>query len=120
MSNRRPDSSYNLCTYQFANRKCCGMPANPSYHKLSLNHGAIHRRTHHREDDLLAELASPAGDFITQFDIKYVLGKLFQALAANRVSPPPSPTLATFSSNRKEAFPKKPFIGTSTPTPSAN
>src|SRR5277367_1805242 len=94
MSNRRPDSSYNLCTFQFANGKCCGMPAHPSHNGLCLNHATNHRRTFHREDDLLAELASPAGDFITQIDINHVLGKLFQALAANRVSPRRAATLA--------------------------
>lgn len=94
MSNRRPDASYNLCTFQFANGKCCGMPAHPSHNGLCLNHATIHRRTFHREDDLLNELASPAGDFITQIDINHVLGKLFEALAANRVSPRRAATLA--------------------------
>jgi hypothetical protein len=94
MSNRRPDASYNLCTFQFANGKCCGMPAHPKHNGLCLNHATIHPRTFHREDDLFRELASPAGDFITQIDINHVLGKLFDALAANRVSPRRASTLA--------------------------
>jgi hypothetical protein len=94
MSNRRPDASYNLCTFQFANGKCCGMPAHPQHNGLCLNHATVHRRTFHREDDLLNELASPAGDFITQIDINHVLGKLFDALAANRISPRRAATLA--------------------------
>jgi hypothetical protein len=36
--------------------------------------------------DLSAELATPSGDFLTQIDINHVLGNLFQALAANRIS----------------------------------
>ncbi len=70
------------------------MPSHPDYKGLCRNHGTAHRRTQHREDDLLKELASPAGDFITQIDINHVLGKLFEALAANRVSPRRAATLA--------------------------
>jgi hypothetical protein len=91
---KRSDASYNLCTFKFANGKFCTMPAHPSYEGLCLNHATIHRRTFHREDDLVKELASPAGDFITQIDINHVLGKLFEALAANRVSPKRAATLA--------------------------
>jgi hypothetical protein len=94
MSNRRPDASYNLCNFKFANGKFCTMPAHPNHDGLCLNHATIHRRTFHREDDLVKELASPAGDFITQIDINHVLGKLFEALAANRVSPKRAATLA--------------------------
>ena len=94
MSNQRPDASYNLCSFKFANGKFCTMPAHPHHNGLCLNHATIHRRTFHREDDLLKELASPAGDFITQIDINHVLGKLFEALAANRVSPKRAATLA--------------------------
>jgi hypothetical protein len=94
MSNRRPDAAYNLCNFKFANGKFCTMPAHPNHEGLCLNHATIHRRTFHREDDLVKELASPAGDFITQIDINHVLGKLFEALAANRVSPKRAATLA--------------------------
>ena len=87
MTNKRPDVSYNLCTFKFANGKFCTMPAHPKYEGLCLNHATIHRRTYHREDDLVKELASPAGDFITQIDINHVLGKLFEALAVNRLVP---------------------------------
>ena len=33
-----------------------------------------------------AELCNPVEDYITQIDINHVLGKLFDALAANRIS----------------------------------
>ncbi len=36
--------------------------------------------------NLSEELATPSGDFITQVDINHILGNLFQALAANRIS----------------------------------
>ena len=91
---KRPDATYNLCTFKFANGKFCTMPAHPKYEGLCLNHATIHRRTFHREDDLVKELSSPAGDFITQIDINHVLGKLFEALAANRITPKRAATLA--------------------------
>jgi hypothetical protein len=70
------------------------MPSHPDYKGLCRNHGTAQRRTQYREDDLFKELASPAGDFITKIDINHVLGKLFEALAANRVSPRRAATLA--------------------------
>lgn len=91
---KRPDATYNLCTFKFANGKFCTMPAHPKHDGLCLNHATIHRRTFHREDDLVKELSSPAGDFITQIDINHVLGKLFEALAANRITPKRAATLA--------------------------
>lgn len=91
---KRPDATYNLCTFKFANGKFCTMPAHPKHDGLCLNHATIHRRTFHREDDLVKELSSPAGDFITQIDINHVLGKLFEALAANRITPKRAVTLA--------------------------
>ncbi|HEY1467664.1 MAG TPA: hypothetical protein VGF61_01375, partial [Candidatus Acidoferrum sp.] len=69
MSNQRYDPTYDLCQFQFANGKCCGMPAHPKYNGLCLNHGTIHKRTSVREDDLYMELASPTGDFHSAADV---------------------------------------------------
>ncbi len=49
--------------------------------------------------DLSPELATPSGDFLTQVDINHILGKLFQALAANRVSTKRASALAYICSN---------------------
>ncbi|HEY1468233.1 MAG TPA: hypothetical protein VGF61_04270, partial [Candidatus Acidoferrum sp.] len=70
------------------------MPAHPKYNGLCLNHGTIHKRTSVREDDLYMELASPTGDFHSAADVNNALGKLFHALAANRVSTKRAATLA--------------------------
>jgi hypothetical protein len=91
MSNARPTDIFNLCQFTFANGRMCGLPAHPKHNGLCLAHG---RRAEPREDDLAAYLASPAGDFITQIDINHVLGKLFTALAANRISSRRAGTLA--------------------------
>jgi hypothetical protein len=47
-----------------------------------------------RDDDLSRELASPSGDFMRQFDIHHILGALFKALAAKRVTPRRATSLA--------------------------
>ncbi len=93
MSNARPSDPFNLCRFTFANGRMCGLPAHPKHDGLCLTHG---RRSNPepREDDLSAELASPAGDFITQIDINHVLGRLFTALASNRISSRRAGTLA--------------------------
>jgi hypothetical protein len=44
--------------------------------------------------NLSEELTTPSGDFLTQVDINHILGNLFQALAANRVSTKRASTLA--------------------------
>ncbi|HXR32219.1 MAG TPA: hypothetical protein VN830_00820 [Verrucomicrobiae bacterium] len=94
MSNRRIDPDYNLCQFQFANGKCCGMPAHPKYNGLCLNHGTIHSRANAREDDLYNLLVSPASGLLSQEEINLALTRLFEALAANRISTRRAATLA--------------------------
>jgi hypothetical protein len=71
----------------------CGLPAHPKHEGLCLSH-AQRRAPQPREDDLSHLLASPDGDFMLQIDINHVLGKLFDALAANRISARRAGTLA--------------------------
>jgi hypothetical protein len=94
MTIKRSDNPYDLCQFQFANGKCCGMPAHLKYNGLCLNHGTIHKRSNAREDDLYNELASPSGAFLSPAEINQALGKLFEALAANRISTRRAATLA--------------------------
>src|ERR1700760_1147827 len=95
MSNARPADPFNLCSFTFANGRLCGLPAHPKGDGLCL---APSRRSiaaaKPREDDLSRELASPAGDFMTQIDLNHVLGKLFHYLAANRITPRRASSLA--------------------------
>ena len=94
MTIRRAENPYDLCQFQFANGKCCGMPAHPKYNGLCLNHGTIHSRTNAREDDLYNLLVSPANGQLTQAEINQALTRLFEALAANRISTRRAATLA--------------------------
>jgi hypothetical protein len=95
MSNARPPNPFNLCSFQFADGRCCGLPAHSKGEGLCLVH---YRRLlaaeKPRDDDLSRELASPSGDFMRQFDIHHILGALFKALAAKRVTPRRATSLA--------------------------
>ncbi len=87
MSNARPADPFNLCQFTFANGRMCGLPAHPKHDGLCLNHArAMSFKQEPREQDLSREICSLAEDYITQIDINHVLGKLFDALAANRIS----------------------------------
>jgi hypothetical protein len=89
MSNARPSHIHNLCQFTFANGRKCRLPAHPKGEGLCLTHFRYTKaqaKPQPREDDLSAEITSLAGDYITKIDINHVLGKLFDALAANRLS----------------------------------
>jgi len=95
MSNARPGDAYNLCQFTFANGRMCGLPAHPKHHGLCLNHARLQSfQQQPREEDLSREIRSLADDYITQIDINHVLGKLFDALAANRISTKRATSLA--------------------------
>jgi len=70
------------------------MPAHPKYNGLCLNHGTIHSRANAREDDLYNLLVSPASGLLSQEEINLALTRLFEALAANRISTRRAATLA--------------------------
>jgi hypothetical protein len=88
MSNKR-SSHPSLCHFQFADGRRCALSAHPEGQGFCLTHFRYRHRASPLappEADLSAELVSPAGDYITNIDINHVLGKLFEALAANRIS----------------------------------
>ncbi|MGB7516773.1 MAG: hypothetical protein WBW90_21695 [Candidatus Acidiferrum sp.] len=95
MSNKRSIST--LCQFQFADGRRCAFTTHPEGHGFCLTHFRHTHRAAPPEADLSAELASPAGDFITNIDINHVLGKLFDALAANRISARRATSLAYIS-----------------------
>jgi len=70
------------------------MPAHPKYHGLCLNHGTLSRRAANREDDLYNDMCIPAGESLTQEEIQRALARVFEALAANRISTRRAATLA--------------------------
>lgn len=86
MSNARPGDPYNLCQYTFLNGRMCGLPAHPKHDGLCLNHARVESfKKEPREEDLTGELCS-VDSYVTQIGIHHSLGKLFNALAGNRIS----------------------------------
>jgi hypothetical protein len=88
-----PGNSH-LCQFPFADGRKCRMLRRQDHPTLCLFHAR-------QEDQLLesqrlgAELsASLTGNFLTATDINFVLGKLFTALAQNRIAPRNAATLA--------------------------
>jgi hypothetical protein len=88
-----PGNSH-LCQFPFADGRKCRMLRYQDHPTLCLFHAR-------QEEQLLvsqrlgAELsASLTGNFLTATDINFVLGKLFTALAQNRIAPRNAATLA--------------------------
>ncbi len=70
------------------------MPAHPKYKGLCLNHGTLNSRTNQREDELYDYMNASSGAALTQEEIQRALARVFEALAANRISTRRAATLA--------------------------
>ena len=95
MKNNVPGAAVSIrCQFTFADGRCCRMPRHADHSSLCLFHAREELQL--REAQRLgAEIsASLNGDFLTATDINHVLGKLFTALAQNRVSSRNAATLA--------------------------
>ena len=83
-----------LCQFSFADGRTCRMLRQPDHPSLCVFHARAERQL--LESDCLgSELAaSLTGGFMTATDINFVLGKLFKAIAQNRVQPRVAANLA--------------------------
>jgi hypothetical protein len=76
-----------LCQFPFADGRICRMLRQPDHPSLCVFHARAERQLL-ESDRLGSELAaSLTGGFMTATDINFVLGKLFKAIAQNRVPP---------------------------------
>ncbi len=76
-----------LCQFSFADGRTCRMLRQPDHPSLCVFHARAERQLL-ESDRLGAELAaSLTGGFMTATDINFVLGKLFKAIAQNRIQP---------------------------------
>lgn len=83
-----------LCQFSFADGRTCRMLRQPDHSSLCVFHARAERQFV-ESDRLGSELAaSLTGRFMTATDINFVLGKLFQAIAQNRISPRTAANLA--------------------------
>ena len=86
-----------LCQFAFADGRTCRMLRHPDHPALCVFHARAERQLL-ESDRLGSELAaSLTGGFMTATDINFVLGKLFKAIARNRVQPRVAANLAFVS-----------------------
>lgn len=83
-----------LCQFSFADGRVCCMLRQPDHPSLCVFHARAERQLV-ESDRLGSELAaSLTGRFMIATDINFVLGKLFQAIAQNRIPPRNAANLA--------------------------
>lgn len=91
---RIADDESGLCQFGFADGRICRMLRQPEHPTLCVFHARAERQLL-ESDRLGSELAaSLTGGFMTATDINFVLGKLFKAIAQNRVQPRVAANLA--------------------------
>lgn len=84
----------NRCAFETSDGRRCRMPRNVAHPSLCLFHSREEMQLLESQS-LGAELSSSlTGKFLTATDINFVLGKLFTALAQNRISQRNAATLA--------------------------
>src|SRR5229473_3351045 len=83
-----------LCRFSFADGRTCRMFRQQDHPSLCIFHARAERQVI-ESDRLGSELAtSLTGRFMTATDINFVLGKLFKAIAQNRIPPRNAANLA--------------------------
>jgi hypothetical protein len=88
-----PDHSH-LCQFQFADGRKCRMLRRDDHATLCVFHARAERQL--LQSETLGPLLSksPSGEFLTAADVNHVLGKLFAAIAEDRLPPRNAATLA--------------------------
>ncbi len=88
-----PDHSH-LCQFQFADGRKCRMLRREGHATFCLFHARAERQILESQT-LGAQIAkSPSGEYLTAADVNHVLGKLFAAIAEDRLPPRNAATLA--------------------------
>jgi len=83
-----------LCQFSFADGRTCRMFRQPGHPSLCVFHARAERQIV-ESDRLGSELAATfTGRFMTATDINFALGKLYQAIAQNRIPPRSAASLA--------------------------
>ena len=80
-------SESSLCQFSFADGRTCRMFRQHDHPSLCIFHARAERQIA-ESDGLGSELAATlTGRFMTATDINYALGKLYKAIAQNRIPP---------------------------------
>lgn len=90
----RKDSEPDRCAFETSDGRRCRLPRSATHASLCIFHSREEQQLLEAQK-LGSEIAAPiSGDFLTATDINYVLGKLFTAVAQNRVPVRTAHTLA--------------------------
>jgi len=91
---RNASDASSLCQFSFADGRTCRMLRQPDHPTLCVFHARAERQIL-ESDGLGSELAATfTGKFMTATDINFALGKLYQAIAQNRIPPRNAANLA--------------------------
>jgi len=86
MTTKRSNSPYDLCQFTYADGRMCGLPTIPSGDGLCRSHASLKRFRPAPEEDAAPSLTDFASDPPSQEDVQRAVGRIMQALAANRIS----------------------------------
>jgi hypothetical protein len=87
MSTKRSNNPYDLCQFTYADGRMCGLPTIPSGDGLCRSHASLKRfRPAPEEEAAAPSLTDFASDPPSQEDVQRAIGRIMQALAANRIS----------------------------------
>jgi len=86
MTIKRSDNPYDLCQFQYADGRCCGLPTVPSGDGLCRSHASLKRFRPAVEEEAPLNLTDFASDPPSEEDVHRAVGRIMQALAANRIS----------------------------------
>ena len=86
MTTKRASSPYDLCQFTYADGRFCGLPTIPSGNGMCRSHASLKRFHPPVEEELTADLLNFTSDPPSQEDVYRAVGRVIQALAANRIS----------------------------------
>jgi hypothetical protein len=86
MTIKRAENPYDLCQFQYADGRCCGLPTIPSGDGLCRSHASLKRFHPAPEEEAAPSFTDFASDPPSEEDVHRAVGRIMQALAANRIS----------------------------------
>lgn len=86
MTIKRSSSPFDLCQFKYADGRFCGLPTVPSGDGLCRSHASLKRLRPAPEEEAAPSLTDFASDPPSQEDVHRAVGRIMQALAANRIS----------------------------------
>lgn len=90
MTTKRSDTTFDLCQFSYSDGRYCGLPAVPGFNGLCRSHGEHEKRRHRPpveyNEDLTGFIDPFTSDPPAEDEVRTALGRVFRALATNRIS----------------------------------